>query len=152
MAEAKTRVFRLVHINNLDVYLRRQAIHAPNTAPADGLAWRAIHQPEVQAKRSRIRVPVAPGGGLHDYVPFYFGRRGPMLLQLHTGQVEGYEDGQRPILYLVAHAEEIAAAGFRFVFYDGHALARFSTPHTDLAQLDQLDWDAINAEWWNDTT
>ena len=30
---------------------------------------------------------------MHDYVPFYFGVLSPMLLQLKTGRVTGYNEG-----------------------------------------------------------
>jgi len=33
-------------------------------------------------------------GVIHDYASFYFGPRSPMLLQLHTGRVAGYNETQ----------------------------------------------------------
>ena len=72
-----------------------------------------------------------------------------MLLQLHTGQVPGYVDGQAAMVYLVASAQAVAAAGCRFVFYDGHALARLSTCYDDLAQLSHVDWRAVSAKQWS---
>ena len=37
--------------------------------------------PEIKAKRKKIRVAVEPGGNLSDYTPFYFTSQTPMLYQ-----------------------------------------------------------------------
>lgn len=148
LQDGTTAILRLVHLDNLAVYLARGALHAASCAPDDGLRWRAIHRADVQGRRAHSRVPRGPGGVLLDYVPFYFGARSPMLLQLQTGRVEGYAEGQSPLVYLVASAEQIAAAGHRLVFYDGHALAALSQCFDDLAALDVLDWQAIDATRW----
>ncbi len=96
-------------------------------------------------------IPCGPQGVLHDYVPFYLGPRSPMLLQLHTGRVVGYSEGQRPLIYLTSTAQAIAAAGVRFVFSDGHGIALYSQWYDDLAQLDQVDWSTVYANYWADS-
>lgn len=88
---------------------------------------------------------------LTDYVPFNLGPRGPMLLNLHTDRVAGYRESQRPLVYLVASAEDIAAAGHAVVVFDGHALQRLSNAFTDVSRLAGLDWEAIEARQWADT-
>ncbi|MCK4390123.1 MAG: DUF4433 domain-containing protein [Desulfobacterales bacterium] len=71
-----------------------------------------------------MNIPCGPGGVIHDYVSFYFGYLCPMLLQLHTGRVEGYADGQDPIIYLVSTVQTVLESGSGFVFSDGHGIAR----------------------------
>jgi hypothetical protein len=83
-------------------------------------------------------------------VPFYFWPLSVMLLKLKTGQVQGYDKGQEPLLYLVATAQRIAAAGARFVFSDGHGLATFTSWFDDLARLDAVDWKIVKARYWAD--
>jgi len=151
LKDGTTAALRMVHVDNLAVCLRREALHAPNFVPADGEAWVAIHSVPVQSRRARTMVACGPGGSLHDYVPFYFGDRGPMLLNLHTNRVPGYTDGQAALGYLVVSVEEVAAAGHGFVFFDGHALASFSQAFDDLDALKQLDWPTIGARQWSDT-
>ena len=46
---------------------------------------------------------------------------------------------------------EVAVEGHRFVFSDGHGLARFTAWYDDLADLAKVDWDAAYAARWNDT-
>ena len=49
-----------------------------------------------------------------------------MLLQLRTGRVPGYDEGQEPLIYLVSTAQAVLDAGTDFVFSDGHGLATFT--------------------------
>ena len=146
-----TRILRFIHVDNLEIYLGRQAIHAPNHAPDDGLTYRSNHNEAVQSKRRQFIIPCGPGGTIHDYVPFYFGPWSPMMLNLKTGRVPGYNEGQTPLIFLVSTAQAIEQAGLPFVFSDGHGLAVFSAWFDDLSALDQLDWKVIVAKYWADS-
>ena len=121
-----TWILRLIHFKNLPTLLRRGGLHAPNHVPEDGNPYRGIHDVDVQSARGQRPVSCGPGGVITDYVPFYFGRRSPMLLRLQTGQVAGYTDGQRPILYVVSSVGDVLRRDLGFVFSDGHGLARFT--------------------------
>ncbi len=72
---------------------------------------------------------------------FFLGYLSPMLLQLKTGRVPGYDEGQEPFIYLVSSAQVVAAAGILFVFSDGHWIAAFTDWYDDLSQLDKADSD-----------
>ena len=74
-----------------------------------------------------------------------------MLYQLSTGWVDGYREGQAPLVCLVSTCQAVAAAGLRFVFSDGHGLARFTAWYDDIGDLDKVDWDATAARVWKDT-
>ncbi len=88
-----TPIYRIVHIDNLETLLRRGGLHAANHTPGDGLPFRTIHNVSIQNLRQARSLPCGPGGTMHDYVPFYFGVLSPMLLQLKTGRVTGYNEG-----------------------------------------------------------
>jgi len=74
-----------------------------------------------------------------------------MLYQLSRGYVEGYTDGQGPLIYLVTHAQTIAQSGKGFVFSDGHGIAMFTHWFDNLRQLDRVDWPMVYADYWEDT-
>ena len=57
--------------------------------------------------------PCGPDGIIHDYVPLYFGSLPPMLLARRDGCVSGYNEGQEPLIYLEASAQDVAAEGGR---------------------------------------
>lgn len=145
-----TPVYRLVHVDNLHTLLTRGALYAPKHTPDDGLPYRTIHDPDVQLSRANYRIRCGPTGTAHDYVPFYFGPLSPMLLKLKTGQVAGYDEGQEPLVYLVITAQRVAAGGARFVFSDGHGLAKFTDWFDDLGRLDMVDWNMVGARYWSD--
>jgi len=146
-----TPIYRLIHIDNLPVVLRRGALHAPNHVPGDGLPYRTIHNVDIQRQRRATPIPRGPGGFIHDYVPFYFGPRSPMLYQLHTGWVEGYDGGQEPLLYLVSTVEKVARSGIPFVFSDGHGIAAYTRWYDDLAEMVRVDWNMVYNRSWRDT-
>ncbi|MCB9764787.1 MAG: DUF4433 domain-containing protein [Alphaproteobacteria bacterium] len=148
LKDGHTAALRIVHIDNLAVYLARGALHAPAHTPDDGLDWRSAHREDVQQRRALKRLPGGLGT-LHDFVPFYFGARSPMLLQLHTGRVVGFEGSQADLVYLVTSVQDVVAAGCRFAFSDGHALSGLTRFFTDLDQLDQVDWSATAAQRWS---
>lgn len=147
---ADIQLYRLVHTDNLPTLLTRGALHAPNWTPNDGLAYRTIHSATVQASRHDRPIPCGPGGTCHDYIPFYFGPLSVMLLNLKTGRVADYNEGQAPLVYLTTTVQRVKDAGCRFVFSDGHGLARITNWYDDLAQLDQVDWGLVGARYWAD--
>lgn len=146
-----TPALRVVHIDCLDTLVRRGMVHAPSCCPHDGLPYPSIHDTTVQVKRAARSVPCGPRGNVDDYVSFYFGPRGPMLLRLCTGTVEGYSGGQEPLIYLVVHAQAVDANGLQFAFSDGHGLATFTSWFDDLAELDKVDWDVVYTKYWSNS-
>ncbi|WP_040415676.1 DarT ssDNA thymidine ADP-ribosyltransferase family protein [Desulfococcus multivorans] len=71
---------------------------------------------DIQKIRRQRPIGCGPGGTVHDYVAFYFGPRSPMLLQLHTGRVEDYDEGQEPLIYAVSTVGIITQRGLGFIF------------------------------------
>lgn len=144
-------LYRLVHIDSLPTLLRRGVLHAPNFTPDDGLPYRTIHNSDVQAGRREKMLPCGPGGSIHDYLPFYFGPLSVMLLNLKTGRVPDYSEGQEPLVYLVTTVERVAGSGARFVFSDGHGLNRLTRWFDDLNRLDAVDWELVGTRYWCNT-
>ncbi len=150
MPPVPTPILRFTHVDNLDTIIRRDGIHAPNHVPDDGLTYRFCHSAEVQSARAEVPIHLGPGGTIHDYVPFYFGYLSPMMLNLKTGRVEGYSEGQEPLIYLVSSAQAIEEARIKFVYSDGHGLATFTDWFDDLDKLDAVDWTVVNLRYWTD--
>jgi len=146
-----TRLYRIVHVGNLHILLTRDALHAHNHTPNDGLTYLTIHNAQVQQSRNVKAVPCGPRGVIHDYVPFYFGPHSVMLLNLHTKRVPGYTAGQGPLIYLVTSVQEVITLGRPFVFSDGHGLASFTHWYDKPAQLDMIDWSLVGQRQWADT-
>lgn len=143
-----TPIYGFLHVDNLQVCLSRGVLHAPNHTPQDGLMYKTIHHLDIQQQRKIIRIPCGPRGVIHDYVAFYFGYLSPMLLQLKTGQVAGYNEGQEPLIYLTSSAQVIMQHQMGFVFSDGHGIAFDTQWYDELRNLDKVDWSMVYQIYW----
>lgn len=145
-----TKILRITHLNNLKIFLNRKGLHAPTVEPDDGQTYKVIHDVEIQQKRQLKEIPCGPKGHLNDYVPFYFGYLSPMLFRLHTGKVQGYNEGQSPIIYLVSYAQEFKQNEIKYVFSDGHGVKRVTKWYDDLIHLNKIDMSMVNEKYWTD--
>jgi hypothetical protein len=116
-----------------------------------GQGYQTIAYEHIQERRAIRKVPCGPGGVLHDYVPFYFAPRSPMLYTIDRGNVEACPGGQSTILHLVSTIEAMVDHGLGFAFTDGHAIILFSQFFDDLNDLDKVDWETMRSTFWFDT-
>ena len=126
-------IYHITHLDNLPGILRSGCLSCHKEMVNDGLHPVSIAYPGIQDRRAITSVACGPGGVLHDYVPFYFAPRSPMLYALHRNRVEGYSGGQTPVLHLVTSVVRLIETGHRFVFTDGHATMRLSRFFTNVA-------------------
>lgn len=139
-------LYHITHVDNLSGILQSGGLLANNRVPED--SYIDISHETIQARRHTKPVPCGPGGCLHDYAPFYLGRKSPMLFAIHKGSVAGYEQGEEPVIYLVSTIAKVVEADLGFVFTDGHATRDFTDFYDDLGQLDEVDWEVLNAKYW----
>jgi hypothetical protein len=105
----------------------------------------------VQEKRRNKQLKRSPGGILHDYVPFYFAPRSPMMYVISRGGVEGYDRDTKPFVYLVSSVQRIREANLQFAFTDGHPVVALSRFFDNISDLDKVDWQVMEATSWKDT-
>ena len=146
-----TPIYHITHIRNLSNIIQDGGLWCDQVVMERKLAYVSIAHQHIKERRAQKQVPCAPGGTLADYVPFYFAPRSPMLYVIQRGDVQGYTEGQRPILHLVSSAEAVRAAGIPFAFTDGHAEMDISRFFTDLRDLTEIDWNIMQATIWRDT-
>ncbi len=146
-----TYIYHITSISNLPSILNAGCLYCDRIVMERNLAHVGIAYQHIKDRRSRKKVPCSPGGAVADYVPFYFAPRSPMLYVIHKGGVEGYQDGQTPILHLVSSVEAVQEAGIPFVFTDGHADMAISRFYTDLRDLNKVEWIIMKDVYWNDS-
>lgn len=137
------RIFRIIHRANLP-WVLAHGLHCGNSETRSD-SWVSIGNQELIGKRAQWAVPVAPGGVLNDYVPFYFTPFSVMMHNINTGWNGVTRYPKSDILILVSNLRRIAELGLTFLFTDSHAnnsLARYSN---DLGQLDRVDWSLLQA-------
>lgn len=111
---AKALIWRIVHRDNLP-WILDNGLHSGNS-PVKAPNWVSIGSAELINKRATHPVPMAPGGMLNDYVPFYFTPFSVMLKNIHSGR----SVQQRPndeILILVSSLRHAACGSPGLTFF-----------------------------------
>jgi len=125
-------IFHMTHIDNLPSILKYGL-----QAHGNVFQKRDISNRDVNSRRSR-REPVY-GKRIHDYVPFYFSPRNPMLY---------VQDNKDDIVILTFPASMMYEDGM--IFTDGNASASGTSFYRDLCDLDKLNWRCLNSSYWPD--
>ncbi len=73
-----------------------------------------------------------------------------MLFTINKGNVEGYAEGQEPIVHLVSSTEVVNAEELEWVFTEGHAVMDYTDFFDDFADLDKIDWPLMSSKFWFD--
>jgi len=136
-----TPVFHITAIANLGSIARAGLLLSKTRTLSSGVKPADIAYQTVQGHRSVKQVPTPPGGTLHDYVPFYFAPRSPMLKTIDSGNVPNCTYRQDDIVHLTTTVEAVGAASLPFVFTNYHAVKAFAEFFSAVADLDKIDWD-----------
>jgi hypothetical protein len=136
-----TRIFHITAIDNLAEICKRGQIACKAALAASGARHESIAYESIQHRRKKKIVTAAPGGVLHDYVPFYFAPRSPMLDTVNRGNVKSCSMRQADILHFETTVERVASGGHKFVIYPISAALDYSTQcFNTLSGLDSIDW------------
>jgi len=146
-----TPIYHITPIDNLRLIFEAGGMWAKRVLDQEDTGYTNMAHQSIQYRRANTSVPCKPGGTLHDYVPFYFAPRSPMLYTISRDNVVGFSDGQVSIVHIVSTAQTVNKAGQRFVFSDGHGIMAFTEFFSDLADLDKVDWDIMSTNYWADT-
>lgn len=133
----KALIFRATHRLNLPWALTN-GLHSRSSVLQDP-GFVAIGNTEIIDRRQKRKVPIAPGGDLADYIPFYFTPYSPMLLNIKTGYGGVQQRPNHDVVILVSSLIKFEELGVRYVFTDRHAVlaaARFFSRRADLGLVD----------------
>ncbi len=157
---SKTYLYRMTHIENIPHILQYGITHQsslnanPNFVP--------IGDSSIISTRNDFALN--NGKKLGDYIPFYFGKRTPMLYVIQKGfktpetydEIFGdmrYPTPAENIVYCITSVQKIIEHHLDFIFTNGHAKVRFTTQYTpaDITDIDNIiDWKAVRAKYWLD--
>lgn len=137
------RLFHITSMANLPAIASAGALSAKNALAQNGQHYKNIAYQGAQCKRSRKTLPIPPGGVIHDYVPFYFAPRSPMLMAIDAGKVPDCPDGQADIVHLETTVAAVVETGQPFIFFDRNATLDYSEPYTDLSHLSEVAWELL---------
>lgn len=141
-------IYHITHLQNLPNILNAERLWSDAQRIRQGIANTSIGHQHIKERRLKRPVPLAAGGFLGEYVPFYFCNRSVMLYVIHAGSVVGYTGGQQPIIHLVSNTEGIKATNRPWAFTDRHAELAYANYFDDLAFLDRIDWGVMPLQYW----
>ena len=137
----KALIWRIVHRDNMH-WILDNGLYCSNSEMFSS-NWVNIGNEELIDRRKNRSVPVAPGGKLCDYVPFYFTPFSPMMYNIYTGRGGVGQRSNEEILILVSTLPKIHNEGFEFVFTDRHAYPETARYFNDVASLKEIDWQLL---------
>ena len=136
----KALIWRIVHRDNLP-WILDNGLHCANSTFRSS-QYVNIGNAELIDKRRTRHVPIAPGGVLSDYVPFYFTPFSVMMKNIHSGWSVQQRSNDE-IVILVSSLYRVGQMGLPFVYTNAHAYPDWTDYYSDLANLDQIDWSII---------
>ena len=143
-------IYHITHLDNLAAIVQCGGLLSNTLLQRRNQPFRDISFGNIQDRRASKTVPCAAKGVLHDYVPFYFAPRSPMLYTIHRGNVPNYQGGQAAVLHLVTTVEAVSESELVFTFTDGHAVMDYSDFYEDLDNLRMIDWEVMESKYWAD--
>lgn len=135
-------IYQFTHLENLPRILQHGLL-SYNEKERLGISHTSIAAKSIQERRAGMVVPTGPGGVVHDYVPFYFCSRSPMLLSV----VNAKNVDQLHLLYLGVSIDVLCSADAVFT----NASANTIMPpvfYSDPSDLNNLDWANIDSKKW----
>lgn len=136
-------IWRIVHKDNLAWHLQN-GLHCQNSISSNS-NFQPIGNSELIQRRTLRSVPIAPGGTLSDYVPFYFTPFSPMMYCIHTGRGDVPKQLNEDILILVSSLPTLTQKGVPFIFTDRHAYTQLARYFDDVQHLREVDWPLLQA-------
>lgn len=141
------RLFHITAIDNLAAIFEQSALLCKARSQVAGIGYQNIAHAGAQGVRASKAVIDPPGGCIHDYVPFYFAPRSPMLMAINGGKVQGCHYRQSDIVHFELLVRTVVEAKQDFVFYDRNATKDYSQAFTDPHQLkDVIAWELLTEE------
>ena len=157
---AAPKIYHIVHVDRLRSIIAEGGLLCDAEIVRRQAAGQAmgttIGMSDIKQRRLTSRALNShPGLFVGQCVPFYFCPRSIMLYLIHRANHEEltYRDGQGPIIHLEADlADTVAWADCnarRWAFTLSNAGAIYFEDRANLAQLGEIDWDAVNATQWD---
>jgi hypothetical protein len=144
----KALIFRIVHRDNVP-WILDNGLHCKNSKVLDP-DFVEIGNPDLISKRGKHPVAPPPSGTLSDYIPFYFTPFSPMMYNIKTGWGGIRKRDNDEIVIIVSSLRGLHNRNILFLFTDRHAYLVMAQFYSDLARLDQIDWQMLQRRDFRD--
>lgn len=151
----RPKIYHIVHVDRLQSIIDSGGLLSDAQIIANNITGTTIGMDSIKQRRlTELTLTSHEDLYIGQCVPFYFCPRSIMLYLIYRANDHelSYRGGQGPILHLQAdlHASVQWAQqqNYRWAFTLSNAGSYFFEDRCNLAQLNELDWDAINSSQW----
>ncbi|WP_297004830.1 DUF4433 domain-containing protein, partial [uncultured Corynebacterium sp.] len=149
-----TQVLHFTHVDHLPSLIRHGLL-ADSVVQGNGFLTNEVGNRQIKDGRRTRRVPIATGGVVADYVPFYFAPRSPMMFSISKGNVPSYTGGTHRLIYLQSSLERLHELDHSVILTDRNArkaVAAFRQFNpSDPVDDGFIDWPLMSARYWSQT-
>ncbi|TXI35528.1 MAG: DUF4433 domain-containing protein [Aquipseudomonas alcaligenes] len=151
---AQPKIYHICHVDRLQPIIASAGLLSDAVLLNQALPGTVIGMNHIKQRRLQLELDSHPGLHVGECVPFYFCPRSVMLFLISRGHQDlAYNGGQGPIVHLEAdlHAtvQWANAQARRWAFTLSNAGSKYFEDRADLAQLKEIDWDAVAARIWH---
>ncbi len=152
---AQPKIYHIVHLDRLSSIIADNCLWCDAEIVRRSPSGTTIGMNSIKQRRlNKLTLTSHPDLYVGDCVPFYFCPRSIMLYLIHQANHPDlvYRGGQTPIIHLEADLQQTVswAKGHsqRWAFTLSNAGAYYFEDRSDLTQLGEIDWDAVQARDW----
>ena len=152
---ARPKLYHIAHVDRLPSIVADQCLLCDREVLRRAPAGTMIGMNSIKQRRlNELRLTSHPTLFVGDCVPFYFCPRSVMLYLIYQGNHPelAYRGGQGPIVHFEADLRTVVAWADaqprRWAFTLSNAGARYFEDRSDLGQLGEIDWNAVQATDW----
>lgn len=152
---AQPKIYHICHVDRLPSILESNGLFSDAMVQENDLPGTVVGMSNIKQRRLTVlRLESHPDLFVGQCVPFYFCPRSVMLYMMYVRSSElSYKGGQGPIIHLEADLHETVAwanaNNRRWAFTLSNAGSRYFEDRSDLANLHEIDWDAVQARMWS---
>lgn len=151
---AQPKIYHICHVDRLPSIIASASLLSDAVLLNQALPGTVIGMNHIKQRRLQLELDSHPGLHVGECVPFYFCPRSVMLFLISRGHQDlAYNGGQGPIVHLQAdlHATVQWANdnARRWAFTLSNAGSNYFEDRANLAQLNEIDWDAVAARIWH---
>jgi len=151
----RPKIYHIAHVDRLASIVVADCIWCDAEVVRRAPPGTTIGMNSIKTRRlNDLRLNSHPELHVGDFVPFYFCPRSVMLYLIYQGNHPelGYRGGQGPILHFEADLHATVswaqAQARRWAFTLSNAGSFFFEDRNDLARLNEIDWNAVQARDW----
>ncbi len=150
----KPKIYHIVHIDRLSSIISDRQLWCDAHVTKHNSPGTKIGLNSIKQRRLTNKLNSHPGLYVGECIPFYFCPRSVMLYVIHQANHPelSYIGGQDPLIHLEADLIETVSWAekekLRWAFTLSNAGAYYFEDRCDLSQLNEIDWNAVNARDW----